>query len=197
MDGDTHLCTYKRTGTVEIGDVKVWAGATRTSHEWDGMYGYESEVALVLPTISGPRVLGTLTQWDQTVVDCYTSVHLRRQVSRDLDRDGRPELCVESVVEEGEGLFHVMDLGDDGRKWRPITRTRTRHAWHLSKDLLRLERIPALDRRCPKKGYSFFTVFEAWDDPVGYRAGIQGKGGRLAPCPKGPSDTCFDLDACK
>ena len=197
VDGETHLCTYTRTGTLGVGDARIWTGATRTSHEWDGMYGYDSEVVLVLPTISGPRILGTLTQWKQDVVDCYTSLRLRRQQTRDLDRDGRPELCVESVTEEGEGLFHAMDLDEHGKTWRPITRTRTIHAWRLSEDRARLHRAPTLDARCPKTGYAFFTPFEAWSDAVGPRARVQGRGGRLAPCPKGPSDSCFDLDACR
>ncbi len=197
IDGETPLCTYKRTGTLAVGDAKVWTGATRTSHEWDGMYGYDSEVVLVVPLVSGPRVLGTLTQWDQTVVDCYTSLRFRRYRTRDLDKDGLPELCIESVLEEGEGLFHVMDLEDHGKRWRPITRARTIHAWRLDDARMRLHRAPTLDRRCPKNGYRFFTPFETWDDAVGHRAKVQGRGGRLARCPKGPSDSCFDLDACK
>ncbi len=197
IDGDTHLCTYTRTGTLEVADAKVWTGATRTSHEWDGTYGFESEVALVLPTVSGPRILGTLTQWDQSVVDCFTSLRFRRQRTRDLDRDGHPELCIESVLEEGEGLFHVMDLDDHGKRWRPITRSRTIHAWTLSEDRTRLHRAPALDRRCPKTAYAFFTPFEPLSDAVGHRAKVQGRGGRLARCPTDASDSCFDVDACK
>lgn len=197
VDGDTHLCAYKRTGTLAVGDARIWAGATRTSHEWDGMYGYDSEVVLALPLVSGPRILGTLTQWRQTVTDCDTSLRYRRHGIRDLDRDGLPELCIESVLEEGEGLFHVIELGDRGRHWRPITRSRTLHAWRLSGDRTRLLRAPKLDRRCPKKGYAFFTPFEAWDDPVGHRSGIQGTAGRLAPCPEGPADSCLDLEACR
>jgi hypothetical protein len=197
VDGETHLCTYTRTGTLAVGDTRVWTGATQTSHEWDGMYGVNSEVVLVLPLVSGPRILGTLTQWHQSVVDCYTSLRFRRHRTRDLDRDGLPELCIETVLEEGEGLFHVMDLDDHGKHWRPITRARTIHAWRLSGDRTRMLRFPTLDHRCPSTGYEFFTPFEAWEDAVGHRSKVQGKGGRLARCPRGASDSCFELDACK
>lgn len=109
-----------------------------------------------------------------------------------LDRDVPDQLVLRRP-------FHLHNPAPDehGKTWRPITRTRTIHAWRLSEDRARLHRAPTLDARCPKTGYAFFTPFEAWSDAVGPRARVQGRGGRLAPCPKGPSDSCFDLDACR
>jgi len=158
------------------------------------MYGFEDEVVLALPDMPQPRPIHTLTQWNQDVVDCATSLTMRRQRSLDLDGDGCDELCVETVEEAGVGLFEVMDLDERGEPWRPVSRARRITAWRWDGD--RLARAAALDGDCPRVGYGFFVPRNDYGDALTARARVQGDDVELAPCPDLPPGSCFDRAIC-
>jgi len=146
-----------------------------THHEHDGMYGKNEDVVVLSrnPPATEPTVVATLTQLTFDVFDAGTTFRMRRQRVVDLDRDGADDLCIESVEETGPGLFTLMDLR--GRPFRPMTRTRGIDAWSVS---LRgeLVRRPALDGRCPARGYRpFVAPARPSADPVEARRSAQGE----------------------
>jgi hypothetical protein len=97
-----------------------------------------------------------LSQWVLEVTDGNSTLRQRRQRTADLDGDGRTELCIESIDELGVGLFDLMDLRDQGRRWVPTERTRTIVA--MAYDGAKLHRVPTLDGRCPRTGYASFVI---------------------------------------
>jgi hypothetical protein len=159
---DRHRCAFPAASAIAVGGRTLWAAMTRVGHEFDGMYGTEEGVVLLdatAPTIP----IATLSQWVLDVVDGQSTLRLRRHRTADLDGDGRTELCIESIDEIGVGLFDVMDLRDQDKLWVPITRTREVVAFAY--DGTRLQRVPTLNGRCPRSGYSSFVSPLGPDDP--------------------------------
>jgi hypothetical protein len=192
-DTTRHRCAFRPTAALRVGGVTFWVGAATFDHEWDGMYGHDEELVIAVPGPSGLRVAHTLVQWSEEVVDCFTEVRLRRRALADLDRDGADELCIESVLERGAGLFMVIDLGGRGRSWTPIERTRDITAWRASASGVGLERVGNLDERCPREGYALFVDTRPSGDAVSSRRGVQGES-PTASCPAWGQDACPDVD---
>lgn len=193
---DIHRCAYRWTNTIVLSNISIWLGAARFSHEHDGMYGYDDEIAIMVPHKAGIRVIHTLTQWSQDVVDCYSSLSYRRYRAMDLNGDGAQELCIESVNERGVGLFYVMDMEEAKQKWRPVERTRRIEAFRMNPMRFKIERAKELDKACPRQGYSLFVNTPLYPDALAYRRDLQGDSPK-APCPTGPVKACFGLtDIC-
>lgn len=191
-----HRCAYRPTNTIELSKITLWLGAVRFSHEHDGMYGYDDEIAIMVPHTKGIRVIHTLTQWSQDVVDCFSSINHRRFRTIDANKDGAKELCIESVSERGVGLFYVMDMEEAKQKWRPIERARRIEAFRLNPSRFKIERAPELDKECPRQGYALFVNTPLYSDALAYRRDLQGDPPK-APCPTGPVKACFGLtDIC-
>lgn len=190
-----HRCSYTLTASLSVGGMTLWAAAYSDSHEWDGMYGDEEHIVLLLPG-NPPAVLHTLTQWDRSVVDCRTVLKSRRYHIADLDGDKVTELCIETKEEVGEGLFHMMDLDDHGLPWLPIASTRTFAAFSLDLKNNKLVLRPQLASRCPPDRYAAFTPHDSFGDAANYRRGLQGEATELAQCPLIPYDTCFEIEEC-
>lgn len=174
VDPTQHRCALRPTTALRVGGVTFWAGVATFDHEWDGMYGHDEELVIGIPGPAGLRVAHTLVQWSEEVVDCFTEVRMRRRALADLDGDGSDELCIESVLERGAGLFVVMDLGERGRSWTPTERTRAITAWRASANRLELQRAADLDGRCPREGYALFVETRPLVDAVDARRRIQG-----------------------
>ena len=193
-DPERHRCRFEHVAALRLAGHDLWLAAASYGHEWDGMYGLEQEVVVLVPGADGPTVLATLTQWHEDVCDCRTVLDQRRQAAVDLDGDGESELCVESVHEAGVGLFEVMDMDDHHQVWRPIERTRWISAFRLAGGRL----VPAaeLSSRCPRTGYSPFVPVAPVPDAVAARRTVQGDP-PLAPCPaeKDVAD-CLGLATC-
>ena len=173
-------CRYGSTAALKVGAGLLWVGVTMADHEFDGMYGHnESLVLIVAPTPTRPaRLAHTLYQWNHSVVDNRTSVLVRRQRVIDLDRDGVTELCIESVEETGVGLFEVMDLGDRHQRWRPLEKKRALSAWRFDVRAGALRAEPSLAARCPRGGYRPFAKTPVVDDPIGWRRDVDRSGWR-------------------
>ena len=171
---DRHRCVL-RAAALGVGGATLWAGLARFGHEFDGMYGSEEAIVLVDARAPG-RPIATLIQWGLEVNDGAATLLQRRFRTADLDDDGRPELCVESITELGGGLFEVMDLTESGAPWRPVTRQRHLAAFTYDAASARLRRVGALDRRCPDRGYAPFVAptVEPVGDPISGRRHIQG-----------------------
>jgi hypothetical protein len=189
-----HRCAYRHAASMRISGTLLWLGAVRVQHEHDGMYGIQDEIVVLAPHTRGARVLHTLRQWGEEVVDCFTELLQRRQIVVDLDGDGGAELCVESVHERGVGLFYVMDLEQQKKPWVPIARERVIEAYRLDRSALRLTRVKELDARCPRTGYAPFVTTPSVGDAISGRRAVQGDP-PLAACPRGPVKACFGLDA--
>lgn len=167
-------CEYPRVATLATGPVALTVGLSSTHHEHEGMYGSTEDIVVLSrnPLASDQVVIATLTQLDVDVVDTVTHFRMRRQRVVDLDHDGENDLCIESVEEEGPGLFEVMDL--HGRPFRPTRRTRGIDAWSVD-PAGALQRREALDENCPSRGYTaFVTPAAVSDDPVERRRTVQG-----------------------
>jgi len=191
-----HLCVLEPTVSIRLDNSVLWTAASFRSHEWDGMYGFDEDVVIAIPTPHGPRPIHTLTQWNQDVVDCDSQLTMRRQRAEDLDGDSCAELCVETVKEVGEGLFSVMDLDDRKGAWFPVARRRRIEAWRYDAPRAQLIRAPSFDAACPTDGYAFFVPRTGYDDALAGRAYVQGDRA-VAPCPKVGRESCFDRELCQ
>lgn len=190
-DPDRHRCAYRAAAALGLAGHTVWAGVAVYGHEFDGMYSQEQGIVLVEPGPQ-PRVIATLIQWNEDVVDCRSLLRMRRRNLADLDGDGLAELCVETVDEAGVGLFETMDLGEHG-KWQPNRRTRRIEAFVYDPVRARLERAPRLDARCPHQGYIRFVDTPVLADPLAWRLDLQGAQ-RPARCPDPDQvNSCFDV----
>lgn len=189
---DIHRCAYRHTNTIVLSKITLWLGAVRTSHEHDGMYGLDDEIAIMIPHKEGIRVIHTLTQWSEDVSDCASTLSYRRHRVMDLNGDGAQELCIESVSEQGVGLFYVMDLEEAKQLWKPLGRARRIEAYRLNHFRFKIERAADLDKACPRQGYSLFVNTPLYPDALAYRRNIQGDSPK-ASCPKGPVQACFGL----
>lgn len=171
----TIRCAYARVTTVEVGGGRLTAAVTVHGHEHDGMYSRAEEVVLLSSDGRGPpRVAHTLVQWWHSVTDAYTELRARRYAVADLDGTGGRELCVETVEEEGVGLFALMDLEARGRRWHPTRRTRGFAAFEHDPVAGRLVPRSGLDGACPRTGYRRFVETEPHPDGVVWRRDVQG-----------------------
>jgi outer membrane protein assembly factor BamB len=189
-------CSFQPTSTLELGGVTLWAGMRRSQWERDGMYGIQDQVVLVRPTSPDIEVLHTVTQWDQDVSDCQSTLRQTRRLIADLDRDGSSELCIERITEVGEGLAAVLARADNGLAWQPIVRRRELVAWRMDAARMRLERVSDLDARCPASGYQPWVPGELPADPLAARALVQGPDAPTAGCPLPPWRGCLDIPEC-
>lgn len=185
-----HRCRFEDTSTIEVAGTKLWIGASQQGYEHEGMYGLELDVVVLAPFSHGVRPLFTFTALDLDVVDCSASLSMRRLQTIDLNGDGARELCIESISEQGVGLFAVMDLEDAKQTWRPLRRTRVRAAFQFDPDRLKLARQPDLDGACPSRGYVLPARFDLDDnDAFRERATLQGDP-PLGRCPTNGSTSC-------
>lgn len=167
-------CEYPRVATLATEPVALTVALSITRHEHDGMYGSTEDIVVLSqnPMTAAQMVIATITQLDIDVVDTVTHFRMRRQRVLDLDHDGQNDLCIESVEEEGPGLFEVMDL--HGRPFRPTRRTRGIDAWSVDTTGA-LHRRESLDESCPSRGYApFVAPATVGDDPVERRRTVQG-----------------------
>ncbi|MCB9594894.1 MAG: hypothetical protein H6719_19385 [Sandaracinaceae bacterium] len=170
----TIRCAFEPVARIAVGGGILTVGVTEHGHEFDGMYGYDEDLVL-LSGDAAPRVAHTLTQWRHDVTDAGTEVLMRRHRVVDLDRDGVSELCLETVVESGVGLFPLMELEAHGRRWFPSRRARSIAAFTHDVTAGRLVARPALDRRCPRRGYRpLVPTTTAPPDGVAWRRRVQG-----------------------
>lgn len=188
---DGHRCRYPSTATLEIGGQTYWAAATQEASEHDGMYGVNQAIVLFAAQNKRLHAVTTFTQWAESVVDCRSTITMRRTHIVDLDRDGRTELCMETVEEEGVGLFYVLELQDKKQRWSPLARQRRIDAYRA--EPLHLTRAPELSARCPAQGYAILIDLAPNDDPLAWRRSLQGKPA-LGRCPTGPVRACFSFD---
>jgi hypothetical protein len=189
-------CVFEPTAVLELGGVITWAAVATDASEHDGMYTIREHLILAVPHSRGVEVIHTLTQWDQAVYDCGTSLVQRRHAVRDLDAEAGAEICIESIHEEGPGLGTVSDLFGKPKGWLPEARRRWVQAFRLDVDDLVLVRAPELDARCPPKGYSPFVPRPLGPDAVARRRLVQGET-QTPRCPKALMDSCFDMEGCR
>jgi hypothetical protein len=114
-------CAYRPTASLRVGASTWWLGAYAEHSEWDGMTSLTEDVILAVPG-DPTGVRHTVRQYEESIVDCRTTIVQRRQTVRDLDGDGRDELCIEEVRESGPGLFAFLALADRGEPWIPFVR---------------------------------------------------------------------------
>lgn len=199
---DRFDCKGRETlGTCEIhGRASLTAGAlslstllVRSSWEHDGMYWSEESIAIVALSPQ-PKVGHTLMQWDSDVEDCGSSLRIRRWAAAKAT-DGRDLVCIESIEEEGVGLFDVMHDDDAGRPWMPLRRARSIEALTWSAGERALVRSPDDRPACPKKGYALFVPVDKSSAPLEARRGVQGDAPTV-PCPKTMVGPCI-LPMCK
>lgn len=186
-----HRCRFDDTSTLEIGGKRLWIAASEHGHEHEGMQFRTLDAVLLAPYSDGVLPLYTFTVLDLDVEDCGSSLTMRRLQAIDLDGDGRGELCVESISEEGVGLFQVMDLEDEGKPWLPLRRARVRAAYRLDADRLTLARRPDLDHGCPPQGYRLPARFLSGGfEAFRGRVALQGEP-PLGRCPTQGATTCL------
>ncbi len=189
-DNPPGACALPSGGPLRVGGFTFCTARHTTGHEWDGMYSHDETVLIARPSPRGLQVVHAIPQWKEDVPDCFTELLHQRYAIRDLDGDGRTELCVESIHEVGDGLFDVMDA----ERWRPKRRERRLRAYRVHPTRGRLLRAEALDARCPRsKGYEPFAPHETVGDSVAWRANVQG--GKLCPasCPRPLRDMCGNV----
>jgi hypothetical protein len=186
LAGNTLLrtCTSSPRPLLRVGDRSFVVGVEVRSWDHEDMFGYSEEVTLGLS--GGPpwTVAGRVTQYVE-VVSPVTRVQHRRALTRDLDADGKTELCVEEVLEAG-----VSPSTKPARSpWHPLARVRRVTAWRATSAAPGLTRARSLDASCPSLGYRPFIatnvgygVFEL--DPVFRRRPAPGLA--LAACPRAP-----------
>jgi hypothetical protein len=175
-DARQHRGALSPTGSLRIGGITYWLALAVDHSEWDGMYGVHEDVVLLDPSSAPPRVVHTIRQWEKSVVDCRTTLELRRMALADLDADGRDELCVEIVEEVGLGLFEVMKQTERGRDWVPFVRRRRFAAFAVEPGSSRLGPRPALARGCTDRYYRPFLPGPVdSSDRLDRRRGLQGK----------------------
>jgi hypothetical protein len=175
-------CAYRPTASLRVGASTWWLGAYAEHSEWDGMTSLTEDVILAVPG-DPTGVRHTVRQYEESIVDCRTTIVQRRQTVRDLDGDGRDELCIEEVRESGPGLFAFLALADRGEPWIPFVRRRRLTAWTADDDAGRLLRAEALDASCPAEGYGPFvppaSIYSG--GPLVGRRELQGER-PVAPC---------------
>jgi hypothetical protein len=181
-DPERARCAYRPTGVLGVGGSGWWLGVYTEHSEWDGMTSRTEDVILVVPG-DGTAVRHTVRQYHESIVDCGTTILQRRQAVRDLDGDGRVELCLEEVRETGPGLFELFDLADRGEPWVPFFRRRTFTAWTADDASGRLLRAATLDDACPDQGYAFLVAPTSREvgGPLAGRRELQGEQ-PSAPC---------------
>ena len=185
-----HRCHFEGASTLEVGGKRVWVAASEDGNEHEGMQFRRLDAVILAPLSGGAQPLATFTAVDLNMQDCDTSLSMRRVQVIDLDGDGARELCVESVLEEGVGLFPVMELDDAGQLWQPLRRKRERVAFRLADDRLALVRRADLDQACPPRGYELPGRYPfAKAGAFRLRAAIQGDP-PVGRCPKKGSSTC-------
>ncbi len=151
-------------------------------YEHDGMYGIEERIALAVPVSpsdsSTLAIVATLVQWETDVVDCGTTIRMNRFASATID--DQPVVCIESVVEEGVGLFDIMDLHTQRKPWLPLARSRMvrAFAWNADKRTF----SESSSTKCPKRDYGFFVPIADQDEALAPRANVQGESTTI-PCP--------------
>jgi hypothetical protein len=189
-------CTYTEVGdTLELGGQDVVVGAITRHSEHDGMTSTRQSAVLLLPG-ERARVLGILDLVALQVVDCATTLKLRRYATADLDGDGGSELCLEDVVERGQGLFHVLGLDDLRLPWFPVGATRVIRAWRRQGESLVALSDPTLIARCPTQPYRFLVPPPALEPATAVRLNMQGERTRFEQCPITASNPCPELEEC-
>ncbi len=185
-----HRCRFEGSSTLEVGGKRLWVAASEHGHEHEGMQFEKLDAVILAPFSDGVRPLYTFRALDLSIEDCGSSLSMRRLQAIDLDGDDRGELCVESVSEEGVGLFHVMDLEEAQQPWKPLHRKRDRVAFQLDPARLTLARRPDLDPACPPRGYHLPTRFKFGYGAFRERFALQGDP-LLGRCPPKGSTHCL------
>jgi len=192
-----HRCAWTPTAALRLAPhLVLQAGVSPYDTEWDGMYSHHEDLVLLQPAGAGAtRVVCTVTQWRQSVTDCATELLMRRLALRDLDGDGVKELCLETVLEQGAGLFEVMALETHRGRWVPTRRHRRITAFRFDPRRGRLIWIPRLAAGCPRAGYALPVKTKPLGDAVAMRRRIQGAGRGGRPTPRRPAQLGYSCGA--
>lgn len=168
-------CVLQEASATLVGGQPIFFGLLASAFEHDGMYGqYYGVIAGIDagPTEDGSccRItpVALFTQWDHAVYDAGTEVTVQGYIVADFDGDQITEMCIEERREAGVGLFELMDLEDQGKKWHPTQQELKRHAYVL--DQKRFILAPHLTPLCPDTGYQPFIALPPYPDGVGWRA---------------------------
>lgn len=173
-------CKPEGTTRMSVGSAGFVLLRTVDGWEHDGMHGTQETVSFVSMEPS-PKIVHTLTQFETDVFDCGTTVKMRRWA---LVKEQPSELfCMESVEENGAGLFDVMDLEEAGKPWHPLQRKRSFRAFRWDAATRSFVEDQGAVSRCPKKGYATFVAAAERSGLLERRLAEQGES-KTIPCPR-------------